>query len=81
MAAQAGARSQANWPKRVKFGAVLAVVVIGLILLFQNNKNIPFNVLFWQPHLPPSMLLLGAFALGVVAGALALHFLSKARRG
>jgi uncharacterized integral membrane protein len=81
MAAQQGDRSRANWAKRIKFGAVIAVLVLGLVLLFQNNDNIKFNVLFWKPQLPPSMLLLGAFALGVVAGALALHFLSKARRG
>jgi uncharacterized integral membrane protein len=80
MVAQERARRQADWAKRVKFGAAVVILVIGLIVLFQNNEDIKFTFLFWHPQLQPSVLLLGAFALGVVAGALALHFLGKARR-
>ncbi len=80
MAVQESPSERANWPKRIKLGAVILILVIVLTILFENNENIKFNILFiWHPQVPPSMLLLGTFAVGFVAGALALHFVKKRR--
>ena len=77
MAADEGGKP--NWPKRIKLGAVALIVILALIILFQNNGNRSFRVLFWEPAIPPSVLLLAAFAGGVVTGALALSYLHRAR--
>jgi uncharacterized integral membrane protein len=73
------AAAEANWNKRVRIGVVIAVLVLLLVVLVQNNKNQAFHVLFWTPQVPPSLLLLGAFAVGVVAGSVGLHLLRRRR--
>ena len=79
MTAQGSGRSRANWPKRLKAGVVVVVAVLAVVVLFQNNENAPFKVLFWRPQVPPSMLMLAAFAAGAVTGAVALHVLRRRR--
>ncbi len=78
MSAEGG--SKPNWAKRIKLGAVGVIVILAVIILFQNNANKSFKVLFWTPAVPPSVLLLVAFGGGVVVGALALSYLHKGRR-
>jgi len=80
MSGDSKARGSKNWPKRVKLGVIVVVIVFVLIVLFQNNENRAFNILFWHPQVPPSALLLVTFAAGVLSGAVALHMLRR-RRG
>lgn len=73
------AAERANWPKRIRIGVIVFVLLMVLIVLLQNNHNKTFDVLFWHPQVPPSLLLLAAFAAGAVAGSVGLHLLSKRR--
>ncbi len=74
-----GGVGMAGWMRRVRLAALLAVVVLVLIVLFQNTEPATFDVLFWRPQVPRALLVLGAFGAGAVAGMLALHLLGRGR--
>jgi len=78
MTAEEGRRT--DWAKWAKWGSIGFVALLVLTVLIQNNKNQPFRLLLWEPGLPPSMLILCSFGLGVALGAIALHMLRR-RRG
>jgi len=48
----------------VKFSAALVGGGIVLIVVFQNLQPVTFRVLFWNPSVPPVILLLVTFAAG-----------------
>ena len=73
-------RQPAGWKSQAKFIAGLIVVVLLLIVMFQNVAPTEFNVLFWQPQLPRCLLPLVAFLMGAVVGAVAAYLVLR-RRG
>ena len=55
---------------RVKLIALLVVVVLVLIVTFQNIEARPFQILFWSPSVSPSIMIIATFLLGVLGGIL-----------
>ena len=53
---------------RGKLIVLLAVVVIVLILVFQNTEPAELEVLFWTVPMPRCVLLLTTFLLGFLGG-------------
>lgn len=56
------------------FRVAIALAVILLVVLFgaQNTEAVSLHLFFWQVTLPASVVVVGAFAFGVVVGALLL---------
>ncbi|MHC4789137.1 MAG: hypothetical protein ACYS8K_08065 [Planctomycetota bacterium] len=72
--AQRGGR----WLRRLKFSALLVLLVLGLIVFFQNiNKQDTYDVFFWDPQVPRALLLVGTFAVGAIVGAVATYLLRR----
>jgi len=63
-----------SWVAQLKFVLLLVVVMLALIVVFQNVQDVPYRVLFWEVPLPGFLLPLAAFFAGLTAGALAMHF-------
>ncbi|MFO8008834.1 MAG: LapA family protein [Candidatus Brocadiia bacterium] len=61
-------RATGSWVTQVKFVCLLLVVVLVLIVIFQNNESIEYEVLFWTPSLPRYLLPLVAFLVGMLSG-------------
>jgi uncharacterized integral membrane protein len=60
---------------RARLAVALFLVVLVLIVLFQNFDDAPFQVLFWQGRAPLVALLAAAAGVGALVGALAMHAL------
>jgi uncharacterized integral membrane protein len=61
--------------RKVKIAAVSALVVVLVIVLFQNDQPDSVHVLFWEAQISRSLLVLAVFAAGSIAGLLAAHLL------
>jgi uncharacterized integral membrane protein len=70
----------ANWIGQAKFVAVLVLVVLVLIVIFQNVGTYPFQLLFWELKVSVSAVMVGLLLIGVVVGMLAAHLLGRRQR-
>ncbi len=73
------ASEPANWVGQAKFVAVLVLVVLVLIVIFQNVGTYPFQLLFWELEVSVSAVMVGLLLVGVVVGMLAAHLLGRRR--
>jgi uncharacterized membrane protein YciS (DUF1049 family) len=70
--------------KKSKFKLVMLIVVVilAVILFFQNREIVETRILFAQFQMSRALLLIVTFALGFLAGILAAgHFLRKKAKG
>ncbi len=72
-------RTPGSWVAQVKFVCLLVAVVLVLIVIFQNNEVIEYEVLFWKPRLPRYLLPLVAFLVGVLSGLVVPRLLRRRR--
>ena len=64
---------------RAKLAIWAALIVIVLIVMFQNTDLVPFRVLFWKPTAPTVIWLLISFVAGAGAGVLTAKYLSTGK--
>ncbi len=58
-----------RWLRRGRYVVLTALIVLPLIIFFQNlDTSSPVQVLFWQPTMPVMLLLAIAFLGGGTAG-------------
>ncbi len=60
-----------------KFVLLLALIVLALIIIFQNVRTVRYQLLFQEVELPLFLLPLAAFVAGLVAGAFISHLLRR----
>ena len=65
-----------GWMKLI---TALIVVVLVLILIFQNLSATGVRVLLWRPNMPLALLLIIMFLLGFVGGILTLAYVNTRR--
>jgi len=66
-----------NWVRLI----VLAVVIVLLVvLIFQNIDAAPVRALFWEFEMSKSLVLIVAFVVGAVVGIVAGLHISRAKR-
>ncbi len=53
------------WAKLI---ILLVVLVLALIVIFQNIQPTAFAILFWRPEIPLTLIILASFLLGLVGG-------------
>jgi uncharacterized integral membrane protein len=58
--------------RNVKMALVIALVVLVLIVIFQNVEQASYRILFWQLRLPRIAFALLAFGAGALASGLTL---------
>ncbi|MFO7956672.1 MAG: hypothetical protein R6X33_06190 [Candidatus Brocadiia bacterium] len=69
-----------GWLAQMKFVLLLALVVLVLIVVFQNLEVVRYRVIFWEVPLPGFLLPTAAFVAGLIAGALAMHLVKRRSR-
>lgn len=82
MSASASGTSRAATSRGVawRLWLALVIVVLAVIVIFQNTEEARLNVLFWVVVMPLWVLLLGTFLAGALAGwLLKLRSVSRAR--
>lgn len=69
-----GKRGGRNWLRRAKLILAIILVVLLLIFIWQNSAAVPFQFLFFPTRSTPlSLLMVSAFAAGVIAGVVLAH--------
>jgi len=63
----------------MKLITALIVVVLMLILIFQNLHATAVRVVLWRPNMPLALLLIIMFLLGFIGGILSLAYLNTRR--
>ena len=72
------ARSAARALKKIRLALTLGLVVLVLIVLFQNVDQVaPVSMLFWSPEVPLYLPMLVSFGAGVIVGVVVLHLLRR----
>ena len=66
-----------NWARLI---ALAVVLVLFLILIFQNIEVVSVRILFWTPEISKSLMLILTFLLGAIVGILAGLQMSRSRR-
>jgi uncharacterized integral membrane protein len=70
-----------RWVRRVRYAVLTALIVLPLIIFFQNlDTSVAAGVLFWKPTMPVILLLGIAFVGGGTAGLWLGLALRKRRR-
>lgn len=67
-----------KWARRLRLGALLGVVALVLIVLFQNMGTATYRILFWEKDVPRLLMLVIVFAAGALAGALVMKAIRRA---
>ncbi len=67
--------------RRVKLMALLVLVVLALIVVFQNTAPVQIQLLFWRPEPPLIVLTLALLVVGFVVGLLVGRRWWKPRKG
>lgn len=66
--------------RRQKNVALVCLLVLVIVLIFQNTEEVETEVLFWQLRMPRALLLGATFVFGTIAGYL-LASLRRRRAG
>jgi len=66
---------------KVKFAAIAAIIVVVMVVVFQNTQAVETKLLFLTLTLPNAVLLFGTLIIGFAIGVLtAGHIVSRAKR-